>query len=381
VSGIRVYLLCTLLLTALGLSGVAVFNRSVDPTGHWSSPHIPFSEWKQGKVLTVPDQWNERAFRLHEIQQLSFRPDLLLLGSSRVLLADSQMFSGITVFNAGISSASVSDLLHVWLALRANDRIPRAVLIFVDPEMFNSNAPTGGEWPADEGGYRTFLQTHGIAAESGAIKRRVGSWLTETTDLLNGALTWRAAAAAFSPPEDNDRFWTVRDSVHFPSTDTYAYQLDGSLIYKRADMYPKNDQSRLDVPPTTHYIFLDYLKWHLSARDSAIFSALLQDMRIHGVDALALQAPISQAFHSRLKGEAGYRQSVVDLRNLLEDAQHSQLLTHVCDLEDAADAGCEKDEMMDFAHMLKPCVRKVLHQCAVSGQLDLPLSPLSLTYN
>lgn len=375
----RLYLVCTFLLTAVGLLGVATFNYAVDPTRHWHPPALPASEWRPDEVLTVPDQRDERSLRLREIQALPFRPDIVLLGSSRVLLVDESMFAGVKVFNAGMSSARISDFVHIWLALLAHDRVPQSVLIFVDAEMLNTNGSAGGDWRTRDS-YRDFLAAHNLAARE-SLSRRIAGILGEGADLLNGALTWRSVAQiAGEWTNHHSRIWSLESADRFPSADTYAYRLDGSLLYKLADMLPKEDRSRVDVPPATHYIYQDYLNWSLSARDTDLLSALLQDMKTHGTTVSVLFPPISEAFYSKLKGQTGYRKSTSSIESLLADAKRRRLVSNVCFIEDAATAGCRKDEMMDFVHTLKPCIRRVLQQCAADGQLNLPLAPFSDSY-
>jgi hypothetical protein len=139
-------------------------------------------------------------------------------------------------------------------------------------------------------------------------------------------------------------------------------------------MLPKADGDRVEVPTPNHYIYKDYLKWQLSQPNWQLLAALLEDMQTRGVEVSAIFPPISTAFHDKLKSEAGYRQSTSDIKAILSSAQRNHLLAHACYVEDAAEAGCERSEMMDFVHMLKPCVRKVLRQCEAENELSLPTS-------
>jgi hypothetical protein len=375
----RLYLAVTLLLTALGLGAVALFNYFVDPTGHWHAVVYSAESWSPRQVLTVPVQRDERAFRQREIERLPFQPDLVLLGSSRVMLVDTTMFVGMQVFNAGMSSANIPDFVHVWLTLVAAGKVPRHVLVFLDASMLNANSIAGADWRSGEVQYRSFLAARHLT-EPKSARARGTEGLAKLEDLLNGELTWRSIEAALPGSPNAHLVWTLQSSEDFPSSDRYAYRFDGSLLYKRDEMLPTADGVRVEIPPVTHYVYQEYLNWSLNTDAVELLFALLIDMKAHNVEVSALLTPVSDPFHSKLQDTVGYQRGLSDLDSVLERAQRTGVLSRACSAESVANAGCQRSEMLDFVHMLKPCIRRVLHYCSAAGKLTLPLAPITESF-
>jgi hypothetical protein len=289
------------------------------------------------------------------------------------------MFSGMKVFNAGMSWADIPDFVHLWLALLAAGRVPRYVLIFLDPGMLNEKGISGQDWRSGKTQYQTFLASHHLTDPTSARPHAINE-LAQLEDLLNGALAWRSIAATLPDSPGAYLVWRLRRSDEFPSNDLPAYRFDGSLLYKRERMLPRADSIREEVPPVTDFDYQNYLNWSLSSDAVRLLFALISDMKAHNVEVSALLTPVSDPFHSRLQGTPGYQHVLSDFGSVLDRAEHAGLLPRACSVESVADAGCRRDEMLDFVHMLKPCVRKVLRYCAAKGDLSLPLAPMSESF-
>ena len=61
------------------------------------------------------------------------------MGSSRTMLINSAHFPGKRFFNNSVSGASMEDLLAIYQLYRENNRLPKNILIGIDPWTFNAN--------------------------------------------------------------------------------------------------------------------------------------------------------------------------------------------------------------------------------------------------
>ena len=79
--------------------------------------------------------YDERALQEQIITKLSWRPDVVVLGSSRVMELGADFFPGKKVLNCGVSHANINDLLAITGLLDSTDRLPQEVVINLDPHL------------------------------------------------------------------------------------------------------------------------------------------------------------------------------------------------------------------------------------------------------
>lgn len=83
--------------------------------------------------------YNDRNLLFARISGMAQAPQVMVLGSSRVYTFDHNMFGTDSFYNAGLSEATVYDLLAVAGILFAQDKLPETVVIGVDPFLFNTS--------------------------------------------------------------------------------------------------------------------------------------------------------------------------------------------------------------------------------------------------
>jgi hypothetical protein len=123
-----------------GLLFIAGFNYWVDPAHRWHRTNLSFMKnWSPDSCWLTPKEMDTFQFKLRHIDLIQ-RPDLLFLGSSRVMGASTEMLGpGVTSYNGGIHSAGAEEYVVVWEKMLRAKGAPRFLIIFVDPWVFNQS--------------------------------------------------------------------------------------------------------------------------------------------------------------------------------------------------------------------------------------------------
>lgn len=93
---------------------------------------------KFNNVENISD-YDERVFQREFINSLQIKPDIIALGSSRVLSIDSDFFNEKIFINNGVSGASIEDLIAIYQMYKSKDMLPKEIILGVDPWLFNIN--------------------------------------------------------------------------------------------------------------------------------------------------------------------------------------------------------------------------------------------------
>lgn len=93
----------------------------------------------RGYYVTNVSNYDERIFRKELIKNIKTPPDIIVLGSSRTLLINSEYFPGYSLINNSVSGASIQDLIGLYQLYKDVGCIPRKILMGIDPWLFNQN--------------------------------------------------------------------------------------------------------------------------------------------------------------------------------------------------------------------------------------------------
>src|SRR3990167_2758441 len=127
------------------LGFIMVFNFFVDPGNEFF--HGAVIERKmaqallQNKSVIVQSNYNERLLQKMMLQKLSFRPDILILGSSHIMPLTHATFHTARFFNASVSSASLQDDMALYSILQKRGFQPKVVIICLDPWIVSKSNP------------------------------------------------------------------------------------------------------------------------------------------------------------------------------------------------------------------------------------------------
>ena len=113
-------------------------NYFVDPANVFSSRSYVTgisSILLQGHNVDNVANYDERALQEQMVTKLTRRPDVVVLGSSRIMELGTDFFSGRTVLNCGVSHANINDVLAITGLLDSMGRLPQQVVINLDPHL------------------------------------------------------------------------------------------------------------------------------------------------------------------------------------------------------------------------------------------------------
>lgn len=107
-----------------------------------------FSNWYEKKIsteilaghhVTNISNYNERLLQKELIMNGKPCPDILVIGSSRVMQINSSYVADSSFFNAGLSGASIEDLYAIMELFEGKNCRPGKVIIGLDPWTLNDN--------------------------------------------------------------------------------------------------------------------------------------------------------------------------------------------------------------------------------------------------
>ncbi|MEP7278875.1 MAG: hypothetical protein ABI813_09555 [Bacteroidota bacterium] len=142
---------------------VGMVNYFVDPA------HIFFSKnyvaglaiiLSKGHNADNVSNYDERLLQEQMIIRLKRTPDIVALGSSRIMQFSSDFFPGKTILNCGVSHANVKDLIAITGLLDSMRRLPSEILLNADAGLIGSDQTE--EWKSLEVYYHYFMRQSGL---------------------------------------------------------------------------------------------------------------------------------------------------------------------------------------------------------------------------
>lgn len=121
---------------------VVLANYFVDPAHLFSSATYLQGIGEilsKGHNVDNVGNYNERLLQELMVTRLHKTPDVVVLGSSRIMEVGSDFFPGKTVLNCGVSHANINDLIALTGLLDSLHRLPATMVINVDPSLVNRN--------------------------------------------------------------------------------------------------------------------------------------------------------------------------------------------------------------------------------------------------
>lgn len=120
---------------------LVALNYFIDPA------HIFDSRFEEGIAkhllngMNVTNVYNydERLLQKYYIEGLNNEPEVVVLGSSRIMLMGSSFFPGKRLVNNGVSGGQIEDMMAVFNLYLKKDFIPKKVILGLDPWMLNEN--------------------------------------------------------------------------------------------------------------------------------------------------------------------------------------------------------------------------------------------------
>lgn len=110
-----------------------------------------------GYNVTNISNFDERLFQKEIIFNKNvIQPDIVVLGSSRSMHINSNLFPNTSFFNSSVSGASIEDLIGIYQLYKENNKLPKKIIIGIDPWMFKENKNNTGRWKSISEYYYNF---------------------------------------------------------------------------------------------------------------------------------------------------------------------------------------------------------------------------------
>ena len=164
----------------------------------------------------------DRRILAREIVDASTKsPEILILGSSRIMLINSSYFFNQTLINNGVTGASIQDIIAIYQMYKTKKILPRKIILGVDPWIFNINNEQS-EWLTLSKEYYSYYNKENIETKN----------IHKIKQLLSLAYFQSSYKNLFSN--------SLPLSVNKRYNDTNTILYDGSLTYGKE--YRENTQ-------------------------------------------------------------------------------------------------------------------------------------------
>ncbi|HEY4154130.1 MAG TPA: hypothetical protein VGM24_01845 [Puia sp.] len=143
---------------------ICLFNYFVDPANIFTSKKYVAgiaAILSQGHNVDQVSNYNERLLQEQMVRRLSKTPDIIILGSSRIMEIGSDFFPGKKVLNCGVSHANVNDLVALTGLLDSLGRLPAELYINLDPDLISEKGTS--EWQSLSAYYDRFINRNSPA--------------------------------------------------------------------------------------------------------------------------------------------------------------------------------------------------------------------------
>lgn len=245
--------------------------------------------------------YNDRNLLAARLQGMEEAPQVMVLGSSRVYTFDHTMFGTDSFYNAGLSEATVYDLLAVSGILFKQDKLPETVVIGVDAFLFNKSHDNE-KWKELESYERYMSQTivDKLAPEFADPHKDTGrDWKkTLSLDYFRYNVTLLPDRKRFDVSYTED--W---------ETDGYLKHSDGSVSYQRElrEVNPADveEMTRQAMEEHVVYRMTDYEE--IDKQHFQYFSWLIEDLQQAGVEVILYLPPYSPMMYNYIESEEAFQ--------------------------------------------------------------------------
>ena len=140
---------------------VVSFNYLIDPGNIFSSAEYVggiANILSKGHNADNVSNYDERLLQEQMIKRLGRNPDIVVLGSSRIMEAGSDFFPGRHVLNCGVSHANIFDVIAITGILDSLQRLPSEIYLNADIGLVSRQATA--EWQSLEAYYSRFTSRY-----------------------------------------------------------------------------------------------------------------------------------------------------------------------------------------------------------------------------
>ncbi len=124
------------------LAFVLYVNISTDPAFLFGTGEVEeeiAQELINGNNINSIYNYDERKVQINFINKITQKPDIVAIGSSRVMQIRNYFFEDSYFINSGLSGATIEDIYGVIALYEKNDKLPSKIILGLDPWILNQN--------------------------------------------------------------------------------------------------------------------------------------------------------------------------------------------------------------------------------------------------
>ena len=248
---------------------VLASNYFVDPANIFSSKQYTggiAAILSKGHNVDNISNYNERILQDQMINRLQQTPDIIVLGSSRIMEVGSDFFPGKKVLNCGVSHANINDLAAIVGLLDSLGRLSGEIVINVDAGLVSKKSTA--EWQSLSAYYNYFLRK--IPKENNIFNQNDQS--NETKKLYSLiSFDYFKESLNFLRSGSTKKYYDVNQQKPI----IHGRFSDGTICYSAKYLYP-------DTVKVAHDARITALKEGLSAPDNnkiALLNSLIDFLK------------------------------------------------------------------------------------------------------
>lgn len=287
--------------------------------------------------------YNDRNLLAARISGMEEPPQVMILGSSRVYTFDRTMFDTDSFYNAGLSEATIYDLLAVSGLLFYQDKLPETVVIGVDAFLFNESHDNE-KWKELES-YKNYMFTV-------MVDKLPPEWAHPHKD------TGRDWGKALSLDYFRYNVTLLPDRKRFAVsytddwvTDGYLKHADGSVSYQRelreVNAADVEEMTRQAMEEHVVYRMTDYHE--IDAGHFRDFSYMIDYLQEAGVEVILYLPPYSPMMYNYIESEEAFQITLEVEERVKELAQEKGIALYGS--YDPAGCGLTMTDLYDVYHV------------------------------
>ena len=256
--------------------------------------------------------YNDRNLLAARIKAMDEAPQVMVLGSSRVYTFEHTMFGTDSFYNAGLSEATVYDLLAVTGIMAVEEKLPATVVIGVDAFLFNKSHDNE-KWKELES-YANYMSL----TLDGKLSPELANPHKDTCRAFSKALSLDYFRYNVTLLPDRKRF--VVNYTDEWVTEGYLKHSDGSVSYQRElrEVNPADVEAMTRQAMEEHVVYrmTDYEE--IDKRHFSRLSELIDYFQDAGVEVILYLPPYSPMMYNYIESEEAF-QIALDVEEKVKD--------------------------------------------------------------
>lgn len=245
--------------------------------------------------------YNDRNLLAARLNGMKEAPRVVVAGSSRVYTFDHSMFGTTSFYNAGLSEATIYDLLAVAGILAGQGKLPETMVIGVDPFLFNTSHDNE-KWKELEG-YANYM---GLVLD-GSLDGKAAFQRKNTGRDYKKALSLDYFRYNVTLLPDKKRF-----AVSYTDdwdTERYLKHYDGSVSYQRSlrEVDPAEVEAMTRQAMEEHVVYRMTDYHEIDSGHFGLFSALVGYLQEAGVEVILYLPSYSPMMYNYIESEEAFR--------------------------------------------------------------------------